>query len=193
MRRKQPASITGENGHNIGSRIRERRKALGLTLRDLSEQVDLSSSFIAQVERGQVTPSIPSLQLIANALQVPIFYFFIEEREEQHIVRKDGRRKIHFPDSNITYELLLPDLNYKSIGLIVRLGPRDRISPLRLSEQTEEWILVITGKIKLQIAGESYSLEPGDSIVYEGWELQEVASLCDEESQYVVGMTPPAF
>lgn len=192
MARKQSLSIT-ENGSNIGSRIRERRKTLGFTLRDLSEQVGLSPSFIAQVERGRVTPSIPSLQQIANALRVPIFYFFIEERCEQRVVRKDKRRKIQFPDTNITYELLLPDLNHKSIGLMVRLGSRDCITPLRLSEPTEEWILVLSGRIGIEVSGERYQLDPGDSISYEGWELQEVISLCDEESQFIVGMTPPAF
>ncbi len=182
-----------ENGSAFGARIRERRMALGLSLRDLARQVNLSSSFIAQAERGEASPSIASLHQIAAALQVPILYFFTDERPQERVIREGRRKKIHFPDCNITYEFLVPSLNRKSMGLVVRLGPGDHISPLKLSEPTEEWMLVLEGAIAIDVAGQKYELTKGDSISYEGWELQGVTSMSQVESILVVGMTPPAF
>jgi transcriptional regulator with XRE-family HTH domain len=177
----------------FGQRIRDRRTALGMSLRELGKEVDLTASFLAQVERGLANPSLVSLQQIAHVLQVPIFYFFTEERSRQRVVRRDGRRQLHFPDANITYELLLPSLNHKSMGLVIRLGPGDHINPLRLSEPTEEWLLVLQGKIKIVVAGEEYELESGDAVSYEGWELQELACVGEGEAVLVGSMTPPAF
>ena len=47
-----------------------------LTLKEMSERTDLSVSFLSQVERGESSPAITSLNKIANALEVDITYFF---------------------------------------------------------------------------------------------------------------------
>ncbi len=178
---------------SLGDRLRARREAQGLTLRALGAQVGLSASFLAQVERSLANPSIESLQQIAQVLQVPIFYFFTEERTRERVVRAAGRKQLHFPDSNITYELLHPTLAHKSLGLLIRIGPGDRIDPLRLSEPTEEWLLVLEGRVEIFVAGDRYELAIGDSIAYEGWELEGVVALGPAEAVLVGGMTPPAF
>ena len=179
--------------NGFGRKIRERREALGLSLRAMGTQVDLSASFLAQVERGFANPSIESLQLIAHTLNVPIFYFFTEDRDPTRIVRRNARRKVHLPEANITYELLLPSLNHKSMGLVIRIGPDDRIVPIRLSEPTAEWFMVLQGRVAFVVAGERYELDEGDAISYEGWELQGVEALGGTEAVLVGGMTPPAF
>ena len=43
------------------------------------------------------------------------------------------------------------------------------------------------------MAGEHYELAAGDSIAYEGWELEGVVALGTDEAVLVGGMTPPAF
>lgn len=178
----------------IGIRIRQQRKKLNLSLRNLAERVGVSASFLAQVERGETNPSLVSLQQVAKALEVPIFHL-VEERvhEQMRVVSIEKRRKLSFPDSGITYELLQPSLKHKSIGLVVHLGPNDRIEPLHLAEATEEWLLVIQGEVEINIAGDRYKLEPGDSIWYEGWELKEIVVIGNTDATLVGNMTPPAF
>ncbi len=179
--------------NGFGERIRERREDQQLTLRALAAKVGLSASFLAQVEHGYANPSIESLQQIANALNVPIFYFFTAERTVERVVHESARRRLHLPDSNITYELLHPTLSHKSLGLVIRIGPGDCIHPIHLSEPTEEWLLLLEGRVEVEIAGSKHTLEPGDSIAYEGWELQGVVSTGETEAVLVGGMTPPAF
>ena len=166
---------------------------MGMSLRALGEKVELTASFLAQVERGLTNPSLASLRQIANVLEVPIFYFFTEERLAGRIVRHDARRKLHFPGSNLTYELLVPSLKRQSMGLVIHLGPGEHIDPIRLTEPTEEWLLLLEGKVEIQIAGERHELAPGDSISYEGWELDGVVSTGHSEAVLIGNMTPPAF
>lgn len=177
----------------VGERLRSRRKARGMSLRELGEKIDLTASFLAQVERGEANPSIASLQLIASALEVPIFYFFSEGERERRVVSRVNRARLNFPDSNVTYELLLPSLDHKSMGLVIRLGPGERIDPIRLTEPTEEWLLLTQGEITVHIAGHQHPMQAGDSIWYEGWELQGLECTGDIEAVLVCNMTPPAF
>ena len=187
----EPSDHLGANA--FGERIRQRRRAKGLSLRALGEKAQLTASFLAQVERGLSSPSIASLQQIARVLEVPIFYFFTDERHVRRVVRRQARRKLHFPNANMTYELLVPSLKHKSMGLVIRLGPSERIDPIRLSEATEEWLLLLQGQVEVQVAGERYQLEPGDTISYEGWELEWLLSTGKTEAVLVGNMTPPSF
>ena len=60
---------------NIGKKVNERRKEIGLSLRELGDLSGLTAGFLSQIENDQVSPSLNSLQSIASALKVPMFYF----------------------------------------------------------------------------------------------------------------------
>jgi transcriptional regulator with XRE-family HTH domain len=60
----------------LGTRIRERRQAKGLSLVRLAETTDLSHPFLSQVERGHARPSVTSLRRIAAALDVDAGWLF---------------------------------------------------------------------------------------------------------------------
>jgi XRE family transcriptional regulator, fatty acid utilization regulator len=56
----------------LGQRIRHLRRARGLTLAELAEQVDSASSALSMVENGRREPRLSMLQAIANALEVSV-------------------------------------------------------------------------------------------------------------------------
>lgn len=53
----------------VGNRIRERRKALGLTQEQLSEKIDKSWRFMVDLERGKVGMSIETLLTLCSVLK----------------------------------------------------------------------------------------------------------------------------
>jgi transcriptional regulator with XRE-family HTH domain len=55
----------------LGLRIRHRRRALGMTLRDVSARSGMSVPFLSQVENGVGTPSLTTLFAIARVLGTP--------------------------------------------------------------------------------------------------------------------------
>lgn len=60
----------------LGSRIKQGRKAAGLSLRELADEVGLSAMAISKYERDQVNPSSETLLRLARALDVRTEYFF---------------------------------------------------------------------------------------------------------------------
>lgn len=64
---KQPLSASTAE---FGRRVREQRKALGLTQEELAHEAQLHWSYIGQVERGQTNLTLHNLLRIASALQV---------------------------------------------------------------------------------------------------------------------------
>ncbi len=54
----------------VGSFIREQRRAARLSLRKLSDQAGISNPYLSQIERGLRKPSAEILQAIAKALRI---------------------------------------------------------------------------------------------------------------------------
>ena len=54
----------------LGKHIRERRKEKKYTLEQLAEKLDVSTTFIGQIERAKGIPSLETLVKIANVLEI---------------------------------------------------------------------------------------------------------------------------
>jgi TRAP-type C4-dicarboxylate transport system substrate-binding protein len=61
--------------YGIGDRVREARKSMGLRQSDLSDITGLPASHLSDIERGMLTPTIPTLRKIGQALNRPLEYF----------------------------------------------------------------------------------------------------------------------
>ena len=57
---------------SIGEKIKEARKLAKMTQVELAKAVDLSRSYIGDIEKDRYNPSITTLRLIANATGVPL-------------------------------------------------------------------------------------------------------------------------
>lgn len=76
--RKSAAPIGGihDVDLHVGTRVRMRRKFLGLSQGDLANSIDLTFQQVQKYERGSNRISASKLYEIANALGVPVGYFF---------------------------------------------------------------------------------------------------------------------
>lgn len=63
--------------HRIAARIRQRRQELGMTQEELAGE-EYTKSFISQVEKSTVWPSLPALAYIAQRLGCPIEWLVAE-------------------------------------------------------------------------------------------------------------------
>ena len=176
----------------IGERLRTRRNELGLSVRELGEQTNVSASFLSQVENDQVSPSLNSLQSIATALQVPMFYF-LNDAQGGEIVRANKRGKLYFPDSKIGYDLLTPNFSRQMMAFIIRMEPHARRITLPLARPTEQWMHVSQGCMEIKIGEETHTIGTGDTIYYDGDLLREFRSVCDEELIIICCITPPVL
>lgn len=177
----------------LGEKIKERRSELSLSLRELAGQADLTASYISQIERGISEPSIESLRKISKALNVPTFYFFLETDSPSPVVRRKERRKLTLPKSNLTYELLTPNLNRKMEIILAELKPGRGEVQLVHHTNTEECILVLEGELEVVVAGEPYHLETGDTIYFEGVLLERIIPKGEQMVRYLSVITPPIF
>lgn len=74
----------------IGSKIKERRRTLGLTQEYVANCLDVNPSHISNIECGRANPSLTALVTIANILTCSVDYFI---SNEYHFSKDEGDGK----------------------------------------------------------------------------------------------------
>jgi transcriptional regulator with XRE-family HTH domain len=166
---------------------------MGLSLRELAQRVDLTASFLSQIERDLASPSIESLRKISDALEVPIFHFLVEPEAKSPVVRRDERALLRLPGSNLTYQLMTPDLNRKMEVFLAEREPGEEKITIPLRQDTEEYIYILQGQLEIQLGEDVYLLGQGDSIYFNGTLLRRLASRGDTTLRFISVITPPIF
>lgn len=153
----------------IGVRIREIRHKKGMTLNELSRLTGVTASYLSQLERDIIEPSLSSLRKIAGALNVPIYSFLVDEQKEHILIRKDERKKLELPGCSITYQFLTPmafegGTPAKMEMIYYQLDPLSWSSEDYIRHPAEEIIFIIQGNIEFYLNDEKYLVHEGDSI-----------------------------
>jgi transcriptional regulator with XRE-family HTH domain/mannose-6-phosphate isomerase-like protein (cupin superfamily) len=66
------AAIQGPSPDELGQRLRTAREAHGISLRALAKRIDVSPSFISQVELGRAKPSVATLYALVTELGISL-------------------------------------------------------------------------------------------------------------------------
>ncbi len=137
-----------------------------MSVRTLARQTGFSASFVSQLEHGQVSPSIASLEKIAAALGVSLSQFFAvtSKGEGGLIVRAAEREALNSGWSRAEIQALsLPGSRARLEAMLVRLRPGGRSGKHPAGTPREEFAFVLQGAVVLTLGVEEHRLRRGDS------------------------------
>lgn len=158
----------------IGREVRAFRKQQGITVAELSKLTDLSIGMLSKIENGNTSPSLTTLQTLANALSVPLTSFFKgyeESREASHTkagegieIEREGTRAGH------QYNLL-GHIGSNSSGVIVEpylISLNSQSDTFKTFQHDGiEMIYMLEGKIDYLHGNDIFALEPGDTLFFD--------------------------
>ncbi|MBO6540604.1 MAG: helix-turn-helix transcriptional regulator [Rhizobiaceae bacterium] len=158
------STVTG--GEPLGVRLRERRRELRLTLKDVADGAGLSVGFISQVERDLTVPSLSSLASISRVLRMPITSFLSQPDGGQPHTRHDQRPVYAVQANGLQYERLSARFPGNVLNsVIVHEPPGMRSEPIR--HEGEEMFFILKGSITIEVEDEVTVLSAGDSIHFD--------------------------
>ena len=193
--------VLAESGGTIGSlgaTIRNCRKQAGLTLQEVAGRAELSISYLSQVERNLLTPSLSTLKRIADVLSIPAgqLMFAPDGNPMPYsplgIVRQHERKRLFFPSSDIRYELLTPDMRRKSSLLWLSAPPGSESGPPFVHEG-EDGVVVLTGALEVEVASMWHVLHAGDSIYFNAGLPHRWRNTGRDTAEAIWLSTPPSF
>jgi transcriptional regulator with XRE-family HTH domain/KaiC/GvpD/RAD55 family RecA-like ATPase len=171
------SSVRKELSFDVGTRIKELRTRIGMSQKELADKVDLTPSFISQMESNQITPSLHSFMQICNTLGVSLADL-LEKRSEDApwLIKKE---KIF---SNPTYK----EAGMKGFQVVqndnmsvifIAIEPYAKSKGQAIPSEGKRFIYVLKGDISITINGQGETLRTGDSLYLN----KEVASLLKNE------------
>jgi transcriptional regulator with XRE-family HTH domain len=156
----------------VGAQVRAFRTALGMKLSDLAAAAGLSPGMLSKVENGQTSPSLATLQALAQALNMPLASFFTKFDQKSHAtfvkagqgltIERRGSAKGH------RYQLLGHALR-PEVGVEPYLITLDEGSDAYPIFQHEgiEFLYMLEGEVVYMHGDRSYSMQPGDSLFFD--------------------------
>lgn len=175
---------------NLGERLKALRNERGLTLVQLGQEVDLSASYLSQIERGVAMPSLPRLTAIARTLDVEVAYFFEDDFSSPCPIRSNQGRRLK-NTADVIVELLSADLSNSRIQPYCVICQPGASRDSRPTHPGEECGFVLKGQLTVTVGEEIFVLKAGDSIHYQTLQPHSWRNEGDEECIAIWAVSPP--
>jgi len=192
MRRRRAARAMDEPSLDLGPRLKALRKRQQLTLQEVARLTGVSTSALSKIERNDLSPTLTTLQRIANGLQVELSALLGEEPGH---VPATGRRSItragqgdDLNNATCNNTLLCADLKDKCFT------PIRTVVKARAPEDYETWgvsdgeVFLTVLKGELVVHSRLYEplvLRPGDSMYYDASTEHCWTSQGDEDAELI--------
>ncbi|MED1789573.1 XRE family transcriptional regulator [Brevibacillus laterosporus] len=178
---------------SIYEKIRSIRLQKGLTLKELSEKSGFSISFLSQVERGNCSLAITSLQKIAETLHVPITYFFESPKASKYDTCVKDRQQFQIEGSSSIYTRLGGDFPERTMEPLLTILPPGQTRHVSFHHAGEEFYYVLEGTMTICVDKIEYILKKGDTIHFPSTLEHTWFNPSDNEETHVLSVLTPVI
>jgi transcriptional regulator with XRE-family HTH domain len=171
----------------VSDLLREARARQGLSVRALAARAGCSPSFISQVENGQASPSISSLERLVQALGLTLGDFFRAARPPATVVRSHERAPLTTVWSQAQIEALSPGgagHALESMMMVLAAGGQSGSHPY--ARGGEVFALVFEGDVLLTLGEAVHRLGRGDAATLPAETPHRWENMSDDVARVVV-------
>ncbi len=151
--------------NKIAFNVKDLRGKKGLTLEEAAKLTGVSRSMLAQIEKGDVNPTISVLWKISNGFKVSFSSLTENKTQQSEVIRfcdikpltEQGNGYINYPIFPFQENRLFETYRIK-IDIDGSLDANPHLAG------TEEYITVFSGQIEIKAGTDIFQLDTGDSI-----------------------------
>ncbi len=188
-------AVPADSAHEtVGQRLRRRRLAKRMTLREVATQTGLAEGFISQLERGVHSGSVRTLQKLCAALGLTVGDLFEENRTDKPAINRFSETSGFSFGVNARKTRITPksfDHLEVFIGVLEPYGSTG-VEPYSHGD-SEELLLVIEGEVTATVGDQTYKLEALDSLPYSSKQAHRVAETAGQTAKVLWAIAPPSY
>lgn len=159
------ASLRKEPATDLGGRLKNLRMKAGMSQKDLADRVEVTPSFISQLENNQISPSLNSFVQICRALNANPSEF-LEDRNAaplQWLFRKDNLFSQLKPAGDGLRATEIISDEHLTARLVI-IPPETGIERHFHALKKPEFIFAVQGMVAVTVDGRTETLNPGDGV-----------------------------
>lgn len=177
----------------IGEKIRNLRQKMGLTQEELAERSDLTKGFISQLENGNTSPSVESMESLVKALGTNMSDFFRQEDSVQVVYYYEDAFTALYEKQGSKVSWIVPDAQKNRMEpILLELEPGGK-SKLYTPFEGEAFGYVLEGQIRLSYGEEDYDIDQGNCFYFEANRTHGISNPSKKEAKLLWILTPPNF
>jgi DNA-binding XRE family transcriptional regulator len=175
---------------DFGARLNALRGSRGWTLEELSERSGLSKPFLSRLEAGERQPSIAAVLTLARVFGVSVGSMFEApaNRESCVVVRGDGLATR--TSNGLTYASLSSAARFANLQPMKLTVSRNRKGEEQYQHDGEEWVYVLSGRLRITVAGQNHELEPGDAAHFDSRQPHRLTALGNKDAELILVACP---
>ena len=155
---------------SVGQRLREIRISRRLSMKSLAQMSGLNINTLSLIENERSSPSVSTLQQLAQSLRVPITRFFETDHGSRKLVhQKQGKRSPVTFQHSIMEDLAPGMPRFGAEPILVTLEPGADSGRKQIVHTGREFVYCLDGHIVYTVDNEKYILEPGDSLIFDAY------------------------
>lgn len=175
----------------VGQRLRDLRTLRGYSLRALAEHSGLNVNTLSMIENGKTSPSVGTLQQLGLALKVPITAFFESTPQSLKIVYTPADQRPQASFGSTQMQNLGEDLAGNAVQpFAVTLQPGSGSGDTMIVHTGHELVYGLSGSIQYHINDGTYTINPGDSLVFEAHQPHCWENTSSNEAQILLVLIP---
>ena len=180
---------------DIGPRLRQIRKAYGVSQRELMRRTGVSNATISLIETGGPSPTVSMLKKILSGLPMTLTEFFTYDGAEQEDkVFFSSRELIEISKGGVSYKQIGGNLAGKAIQLLrERYEPGADTGKHPLKHDGEECGVVLKGRLTVTVGGRTRTLKAGDAYYFKSDQPHAFKNEDKDPCELVTACTPPSF
>ncbi len=176
---------------NVGARLRALRAERSLSIRELAETSGLAINTLSLIENSRTSPSVSTLQQLAQALSVPITAFFETDVPPTSVVYLKASQRARVAFARGTLEDLGAGLADRAVQpCVVTLEPNAGSGAQPIVHTGYELVYCLKGRITYTIEARIFLLDPGDSLLFESRLPHQWQNVESEPSQMLLVLYP---
>jgi len=151
----------------IGNVLRMHRNDKSLTLQQLADMTGLTAASISKIENGKVSPSIHTLKMLADKLEINITDFFENDLINDPCINPPEswtRKLVQGWDADVRQMIKL--VGNKRMQPFFTVIPPKGGAYDHYTHPGEEFVYVLEGVLTLTLNGQTTELKPGTSAYF---------------------------
>jgi transcriptional regulator with XRE-family HTH domain len=156
-----------ELGRRVAENLRHKRKLRGMSLDDLARSSGVSRAALSQIETCKTNPTVGLLWKIAVGLGVPFADLLGQAKATVNVLRRADARVLRSLDGKLESRPLSPAGASPLVEIYeLRLHARATHASEAHAPGTHEFVVVLSGGLRLHVGDEMLELMAGDSVSF---------------------------
>jgi transcriptional regulator with XRE-family HTH domain len=184
----------------LGEKVKSIRESRSMSAEQLAERADVSPELVAQIESGNLVPSLSPLIRIARSLGVRLGTFLDDQEhvgpvlsrmgEHETVVRFSGRDRPVRSDLDF-FSLAANKAGRHMEPFLIDIHPGSAQGVHPSTHEGEEFVYVLSGEIEIIYGKDMYRLKAGDCIYYDSIVPHHVHSVTGSEARVLAVVYAP--